>query len=104
MHGIQSWIALPDGMEEIAPAFAHTPAEQLPEVAVGGATLRLILGEAFGAVSPVRTYSKTLYAEARLPAGERLALPLEFTDRAGWAGRHLNHRTSTRRQSWQQQR
>jgi len=82
MHGIQSWIALPDGMEEIAPAFAHTPADQLPEIAAGGATLRLILGEAFGAVSPVRTYSKTLYAEALVPAGERLALPLEFTERA----------------------
>jgi redox-sensitive bicupin YhaK (pirin superfamily) len=69
-------------MEEIAPAFAHTPADRLPEIAADGVTLRLILGEAFGAVSPVRTYSKTLYAEALLPAGERLALPLEFTDRA----------------------
>lgn len=82
MHGIQSWIALPDGMEEIAPAFAHTPADRLPEVAADGVTLRLILGEAFGAASPVRTYSKTLYAEALMPAGERLVLPLEFTDRA----------------------
>lgn len=82
MHGIQSWIALPEGMEEIEPAFAHTPAEELPEVRTDGVTVRLILGEAFGAVSPVTTYSKTLYAEAQLPAGSRLPLPVAFTERA----------------------
>jgi redox-sensitive bicupin YhaK (pirin superfamily) len=82
MHGIQSWIALPDGLEEIEPAFTHTPAADLPEVSVDGATVRLILGEAFGAASPVRSYSKTLYAEVRLPAGGRFALPGDLTDRA----------------------
>jgi len=82
MHGIQSWIALPAGMEETEPAFVHTPADELPEIGVGEATVRLILGQAFGAASPVQTYSKTLYAEVRLPAGGRLELPLEFTERA----------------------
>ena len=82
MHGIQSWIALPDGLEEIEPAFTHTPAADLPEVSVDGATVRLILGESFGAASPVRSYSKTLYAEVLLPAGGRFALPDDLTDRA----------------------
>ena len=82
MHGIQSWIALPEGMEEIDPAFVHTPADELPELKVGEAIIRLILGKAFGAVSPVQTYSKTLYAEVRLPANSRLELPLDVTERA----------------------
>lgn len=82
MHGIQSWIALPDGMEETDPAFAHTPADELPEISVDGASVRLILGQAYGAESPVRTYSETLYAEIRLPAGGRLTLPRDVTERA----------------------
>ncbi len=76
LHGIQSWIALPDEAEEIEPAFDHVPADALPAVAVrGGATVHLIMGEAFGAASPVPTYSPTLYAEARLPTGARLTVP-----------------------------
>ncbi len=82
MHGIQSWIALPDGMQEIDPAFEHIAADALPEIRVGDATVRLILGEAYGAGSPVRTYSRTLYLEAGLPPGARLSLPDDVTERA----------------------
>ncbi|MEJ2602997.1 MAG: pirin family protein [Gammaproteobacteria bacterium] len=82
LHGIQSWIALPDGLEEIEPAFDHIPADGLPELRVGDVTVRLILGEAYGHRSPVPTYSKTLYFEALLPPGARLSLPDDVTDRA----------------------
>jgi redox-sensitive bicupin YhaK (pirin superfamily) len=75
LHGIQSWMALPDGKEEIEPAFKHTPASDLPELKVGGATIRIIIGEAFGATSPVTAYSKTLYLDCNLPAGSAFALP-----------------------------
>jgi redox-sensitive bicupin YhaK (pirin superfamily) len=37
----------------------------------------LILGDAFGMHSPVTTYTRTLYAELRLPAGGELELPDE---------------------------
>jgi redox-sensitive bicupin YhaK (pirin superfamily) len=30
IHGIQSWVALPNGQEEIAPAFAHHEGKDLP--------------------------------------------------------------------------
>jgi redox-sensitive bicupin YhaK (pirin superfamily) len=75
LHGIQTWMALPDGREEIDPDFEHHPDGSLPEVQVGGAQVRLILGEAFGARSPVRVHLPTLYAEIRLPAGASLPLP-----------------------------
>ena len=29
-HGIQSWVTLPDGKEELLPSFRHHPAESLP--------------------------------------------------------------------------
>ena len=75
VHGIQSWMALPEDREEVAPAFEHHPAQSLPVADVNGARVRLILGEAFGLRSPVSTHSATLYVEARLPAGAELELP-----------------------------
>jgi redox-sensitive bicupin YhaK (pirin superfamily) len=77
LHGIQSWMALPDGREEIDPAFEHHPAASLPAAEIAGVRVRLILGEAFGLRSPVTTYTRTLYAELRLPAGGELELPEE---------------------------
>jgi redox-sensitive bicupin YhaK (pirin superfamily) len=68
-------MALPDGKQEIEPAFVHHPAESLPSKEVEGARLRLILGEAFGMISPVEVHTPTLYLEARLATGAELALP-----------------------------
>src|SRR5262249_53450140 len=45
MHGIQSWVALPDGQEEAAPEFAHHEGEDLPVLIDGGVWLRLLAGE-----------------------------------------------------------
>jgi len=75
LHGIQSWMALPDDMEETGPAFVHHPAGSLPETERGGARVRVILGEAFGLSSPVRVHLPTLYVELRLAAGAELELP-----------------------------
>ena len=38
ISGLQTWLALPDHLEEIDPAFAHTEAANMPEFAEGGAT------------------------------------------------------------------
>ena len=44
---------MPAADEAMAPSFAHTPASALPELDVGGARLKVLIGEAFGATSPV---------------------------------------------------
>ncbi|MDR3454381.1 MAG: pirin family protein [Rhodoferax sp.] len=74
-HGIQLWAALPREHEEVEPSFAHTPAAALPALKADDADVRVLVGEAFGAVSPVVTYSKTIYLDVSLPAGGRLTLP-----------------------------
>lgn len=84
LHGIQSWMALPDGQEEIEPAFAHTPAADLPELDVGGATVRLIMGEAYGARSPVTSYSPTLYLDCVMPSGSGFELPRSYDELAAY--------------------
>lgn len=75
LHGIQSWMALPESDEECEPAFVHYPARDLPELDIRGATVRIIMGECFGERSPVTTYSETLYMECRIPAGCRITIP-----------------------------
>ncbi|TAM36755.1 MAG: pirin family protein [Burkholderiaceae bacterium] len=74
-HGIQLWAALPALHEEVAPSFVHTPASALPRLKAGDADVRVMIGEAFGATSPVATYSKTIYLDIALPANGRLTLP-----------------------------
>lgn len=74
-HGLQLWAALPREFEEVEPSFAHTPAADIPELVVDGATVRVLIGEAFGRRSPVATMSQTLYLDVQLPAGTTLQLP-----------------------------
>lgn len=75
LHGIQVWIALPQGEEDQTPDFQHVAACDIPEVEQGGAVLRVIMGAAFGVTSPVKTYSHTLYVHAECPAGSVFQLP-----------------------------
>ncbi|MBN1686469.1 MAG: pirin family protein [Spirochaetales bacterium] len=73
-HGIQLWMGLPEDLEETDPVFDHYPASAIPAATLGGATLRVMIGSSFGLVSPVRTLSPALFAEASMPAGAKLPL------------------------------
>jgi len=74
-HGLQLWTALPLAHEEAEPAFVHTPADAIPEVRAGDAKVRVLVGEALGARSPVAALSSTLYLDVQLPAGGAIDLP-----------------------------
>ncbi len=80
LHGIQSWMALPVDEQERDPAFQHYPAADIPEVEVGGVTVRVIIGEAYGKTSPVHAYSSTLYLECVMPKGSQVALPDQYEE------------------------
>ncbi len=82
LHGIQSWIALPDGQEEVDPSFDHHPASSLPVFTTEGVNMTLIAGSAYGQTSPVKTYSKLFYLYADAPAESSIVLPVEYEERA----------------------
>lgn len=82
LHGIQSWVALPQTAEESAPTFAHHARDTLPLVRIGDATLRLIAGTGWNVESPVRTASPLFYAELTAPSGTPITLPPEHPERA----------------------
>jgi redox-sensitive bicupin YhaK (pirin superfamily) len=74
-HGFQLWSALPAEHEEDAPSFVHTPASAIPVVTLPGATVRVLVGSAFGVSSPVATLSPTLYLAMELEAGALITIP-----------------------------
>ena len=84
LHGIQSWLALPDGKEEIEPAFEHIAADELPRIERDGVRLCVIMGEAYGKTSPVRTFSPTLYVELEIDAGASIEVPAEQDELAAY--------------------
>jgi redox-sensitive bicupin YhaK (pirin superfamily) len=82
IHGIQSWVALPDGEEEVEPSFVHYPAAALPSLSKAGTELTVVAGEAFGRRSPVITRWPTLYVDARIAPAATLDVPMEHVERA----------------------
>jgi redox-sensitive bicupin YhaK (pirin superfamily) len=84
-HGLQLWCALPEGQEDTGPSFQHIPAAAIPQVDGGGATVRVLVGAAFGVVSPVTTLSPTLYLDIACAAGTRLTVPAAAQERALYA-------------------
>jgi redox-sensitive bicupin YhaK (pirin superfamily) len=84
MHGIQTWVALPQADEETDPAFFHHPPEDLPTLQDGGLWARLVVGEAFGVKAAVRTHSPMFYVHWVMAAGARAQLPAEYPERAAY--------------------
>ena len=75
-HGIQAWVALPEELETSAPRFQLARPDQIRQVVVGGASLRVLVGEMQGIRSPIETCSPILCAEART-ADHAAEIPLE---------------------------
>ena len=80
MHGIQTWVALPEGYEESEPSFVHHPAETLPAFDLGGASARVLAGTAFGYSSPVEFPWGIWYAGAEADADAKFVIPASEAD------------------------
>jgi hypothetical protein len=82
MHGIQSWVALPENAAEAPPSFHHHPKATLPFREEPGLRLRLIAGEALGLRSPVRSHSPIFYLAVEADADAAIPLPDNHEERA----------------------
>jgi redox-sensitive bicupin YhaK (pirin superfamily) len=80
LYGMQTWLALPDGQEEIAPAFESQT--DLPCVEDGRASARIILGTLWGRTAPTTSYAETIYAEIVMGPGASLPIDAEADERA----------------------
>lgn len=73
IYGMQTWLALPDGREEIEPAFEAV--SDLPVIEDAGARALIIMGSLWGRRAATTTYAETIYAEIALRPGG--AIPVE---------------------------
>lgn len=80
--GLQTWVALPENLEESAPTFAHHSSAELPLIEDKNTKIKVILGEIFGSRSPVVAVSNPLYAECDLQKSAVLEIPADIEERA----------------------
>jgi redox-sensitive bicupin YhaK (pirin superfamily) len=80
LYGMQTWLALPDGMEEIDPAFEAQVGLPIVEDTCAKATV--IMGELWGGRAPTTTHAATIYAEIVLAASGALPIDAVADERA----------------------
>ena len=81
-YGMQTWLALPDGKEEVDPAFEHVPSDGLPLVEGDGVSARVLMGTLWGATAATHCHSPTIYADIELDTGTSLPVDAEADERA----------------------
>jgi redox-sensitive bicupin YhaK (pirin superfamily) len=85
LHGIQTWVALPQDHELTQPSFSHQPKASLPEITRPGVSMRLLAGSAFGERAPTPIFSPMVYAAIEMQPGATLELPPEHEQRGVYA-------------------
>lgn len=75
-------VALPDGMEEVAPSFTHHGGDELPQWTDAGVTGQLIAGSAYGLTAGAQTHSSLFYAHLEMAPGATAEFPAEYKERA----------------------
>ena len=80
LYGMQTWLALPDGQEEIAPAFeAQT---ELPLIEDTCVRAQIIMGSLWGKTAPTTCHAETIYAEIILGPSGTIPIDPEADERA----------------------
>ena len=80
LYGMQTWLALPDGKEEIDPAFECR--KDLPQISADGAAATIIMGSLWGETAPTTQHAATIYAEINLGEGGAIPIEAEADERA----------------------
>jgi len=82
IHGLQMWVALPAAKEEMDPGFVHHAVSEFPVVSDEGKTVRVVAGSLYGARSPLKATSETIFADATLAPGASLPVDAGHEERA----------------------
>jgi redox-sensitive bicupin YhaK (pirin superfamily) len=82
LYGMQTWLALPDGKEEVDPTFDHVAADGLPLIEDGGASARVLMGTLWGATAATPQHSPTIYADIELGVAGSIPIEADADERA----------------------
>lgn len=96
---IQTWVALPEKVEECDPSFFNYKPDQLPVHTDKGIWMRMIAGDAYGLKSDVETDSPLFYLHVELDKDAAFTLPTGHTERGIYVAKGTveiaGHRYST---------
>lgn len=96
---IQTWVALPEQVEESDPTFFNYKPDDLPVYTDKGVWMRMIAGEAYGLKSGVNTDSPLFYLHVELDKGAAFTLPTGHVERGIYVAKGTvevsGHRYST---------
>ena len=82
LYGMQTWLALPDGKEEIDATFEHVPENSLPLIEGNGVAARVLMGSLWGTTAPTTQHAATIYADLILDAGASVPIDADADERA----------------------
>lgn len=82
LYGMQTWLALPERLEEIDPAFESIAADDLPIITDTGISARVIMGKLWGEAAPTTCHAETIYADIALEAAASVPIEAEADERA----------------------
>jgi len=82
LYGMQTWLALPERLEEMDPAFESVAASALPVIGDNGVNARVIMGSLWGATAPTTCHAETINADIALEAGGSIPIDAEADERA----------------------
>lgn len=80
LHGVQLWLALPEGARDQEPFFEHHTTEP---IAFGAATVRVFIGRLLGFSSPATVFTDLVGAQLDVPAGATIDLPVDAAHEHG---------------------
>lgn len=80
LHGLQTWVALPEESEETPPGFEHADAAALPTDTTGRSRIRLAVGTGWGMESPIVGASPLVLAEVQLDADAPVPIATTHTE------------------------
>jgi hypothetical protein len=74
LHGVQLWVALPESVREMSPAFEHVVPQEATDAGIG---CKVFIGSWLGQTSPATVHTPLLGAELVLQPRTSVELPLE---------------------------
>lgn len=80
--GLQLWINLKKEDKMVAPQYQELQKKEVPHVTQDGVHVAVIAGNSYGASSPVRTRTPTMYLDFKLESGAHMTQPVT----EGWNG------------------
>jgi redox-sensitive bicupin YhaK (pirin superfamily) len=78
LHGVQIWSSLPRAQKLIEPAYQGIQADEVPQVPVGQAQVRVLAGSLGGVTGPIRLAQPALLLHVRAEAATELPVPEAF--------------------------